>query len=116
MMARVSLILSLVLAATSNAFVVQHNKKSPSLVNSPIRSVSSLSVFDPNHICDGAMAVISDASATSSDYIPGTSGEVSYSRASYYTILGLYLLSFPGLFSTISRSTKAKVKRKVFVT
>ena len=44
------------------------------------------------------------------------SGEISYSKYSYYTVLGLYLLSFPGLWSTIKRSTKAKVKRKTYVT
>jgi hypothetical protein len=42
-------------------------------------------------------------------------GGVSYSKASYYTVLGLYLFSFPGLWSTIQRSTKAKVKRKTYV-
>lgn len=42
-------------------------------------------------------------------------GGVSYSKASYYTVLGLYLLSFPGLWSTIKRSTKAKIKRKTYV-
>ncbi|GMH85840.1 hypothetical protein TrST_g11619 [Triparma strigata] len=40
----------------------------------------------------------------------------SYSKNSYYAILGLYTLSFPGLWSTIKRSTKAKTKRKTFTT
>ena len=53
---------------------------------------------------------ITDAAA------PPEAGGISYSKASYYTILGLYLISFPGLWSTIKRSTKAKVKRKTFVT
>merc|ERR1712232_347827 len=43
-------------------------------------------------------------------------GEISYSKASYYTILALYGLSFPGLWSTIKRSTAAKMKRKTYVT
>lgn len=51
----------------------------------------------------------------SPDYIPGTSGEVTYSKSSYYAILALYLTSFPGLWSTIKRSTKTKVKRKIYV-
>eukprot|EP00555_Chaetoceros_dichaeta_P009182 CAMPEP_0198258628 /NCGR_PEP_ID=MMETSP1447-20131203/7993_1 /TAXON_ID=420782 /ORGANISM="Chaetoceros dichaeta, Strain CCMP1751" /LENGTH=349 /DNA_ID=CAMNT_0043945793 /DNA_START=187 /DNA_END=1236 /DNA_ORIENTATION=- len=38
-----------------------------------------------------------------------------YSKASYYTTLGLYALSFPGIWSQIKRSTKAKTKRKTFV-
>jgi len=28
---------------------------------------------------------------------------------------GLYLISFPGLWSTVKRSTKAKIKRKTYV-
>ena len=87
-------------------------------------------VLDPSHIFDSASMFLADAvdavdpasasvevsaPISSPDYIPGTSGEVSYSRASYYTILGLYVLSFPGLWSTVKRSTAAKVKRMTFV-
>jgi len=46
--------------------------------------------------------------------MPG-SGGVGYSKASYYTTLGLYALSFPGIWSQIKRSTSAKVKRKTYV-
>jgi len=38
-----------------------------------------------------------------------------YSKASYYTTLGLYILSFPGIWSQVKRSTKAKMKRKTFL-
>ncbi len=47
---------------------------------------------------------------------PPEVGGVSYSKASYYTILGLYVLSFPGVWSQVKRSTSAKIKRKTFVT
>jgi len=39
----------------------------------------------------------------------------SYSKASYYTTLALYAASFPGLWSQVKRSTKAKIKRKTYV-
>ena len=39
-----------------------------------------------------------------------------YSKASYYTTLGLYIMSFPGIYSQIKRSTVAKSKRKTYVT
>ena len=39
----------------------------------------------------------------------------SYSKASYYTVLALYAMSFPGVWSQIKRSTSAKIKRKTFV-
>ena len=33
---------------------------------------------------------------------------VGYSKFSYYTTLGLYVLSFPGLWSVVKRATKTK--------
>ena len=38
-----------------------------------------------------------------------------YSRASYYTVLGLYAMSFPGVWSAVKRSTKAKIKKKTYI-
>jgi len=38
-----------------------------------------------------------------------------YSEASYYTSLGLFLLSLPGLWSLIKRSTKSKIVQKTFM-
>lgn len=69
--------------------------------------------FDALDALSNTLMTAVDTSAP--DYIPGTSGEVTYSKASYYVILGLYLTSFPGLWSTIKRSTKAKLKKKTFV-
>lgn len=37
-----------------------------------------------------------------------------YSALSYYGTLGLFILSFPGIISQVTRSTKAKIKRKVY--
>mmetsp|Transcript_21848 Transcript_21848/g.61881 ORF Transcript_21848/g.61881 Transcript_21848/m.61881 type:complete len:268 (-) Transcript_21848:186-989(-) len=110
-MTRFSIPLLLALFATgSHAFVAR-----PSVASAPTGPRQlHLNAVDPMHIFDSASTFLAD-SASSSDYIPGTSGEVSYSRASYYTILGLYLTSFPGLWSTIKRSTSAKVKQKTFV-
>ncbi|XP_051187954.1 protein COFACTOR ASSEMBLY OF COMPLEX C SUBUNIT B CCB1, chloroplastic [Lolium perenne] len=38
-----------------------------------------------------------------------------YSQASYYTSLGLFVLSVPGLWSLIKRSVKSKIVQKTFV-
>ncbi|KAL8459072.1 hypothetical protein ACS0TY_035675 [Phlomoides rotata] len=38
-----------------------------------------------------------------------------YSQASYYTSLGLFIISVPGLWSLIKRSVKSKVVKKTFV-
>lgn len=58
-------------------------------------------------------ALLSQSSLFLSD-VPESAG-ISYSRASYYTVLALYLMSFPGILSTVKRSTSAKIKRKTFV-
>lgn len=63
----------------------------------------------------GSTLLTAVADTADPNYIPGTSGDVTYSKSSYYVILGLYLTSFPGLWSTIKRSTKAKLKKKTFV-
>jgi hypothetical protein len=60
------------------------------------------------------VATTTDASSTSSSFEP-TGFNPTYSKASYYTTLALYVASFPGLWSQIKRSTKAKVKRKTYV-
>ncbi|KAL2939530.1 Protein COFACTOR ASSEMBLY OF COMPLEX C SUBUNIT B CCB1 chloroplastic [Bienertia sinuspersici] len=40
---------------------------------------------------------------------------VGYSAASYYTSLGLFVISVPGLWSLIKRSVKSKIVKKTFV-
>ncbi|KAL3526221.1 hypothetical protein ACH5RR_014593 [Cinchona calisaya] len=39
-----------------------------------------------------------------------------YSQASYYTSLGLFVISVPGLWSLIKRSVKSKIVQKTFTT
>jgi hypothetical protein len=56
-----------------------------------------------------ATAASDTENGSSSSFMP------SYSNASYYTTLALYVASFPGLWSQIKRSTTAKVKRKTYV-
>ncbi|KAL1314508.1 hypothetical protein HN51_041307 [Arachis hypogaea] len=40
---------------------------------------------------------------------------VGYSTASYYTSLGLFVISVPGLWSLIKRSVKSKIVKKTFI-
>ena len=80
-------------------------------------SSSSLHLLDPSTVLDSTSTLLADAaSEIKNTMAPPEAGGISYSKASYYTILGLYLLSFPGLWSTIKRSTKAKVVTKTFET
>jgi len=67
------------------------------------------------HAASSALLVAVDDGSAAASSAPPEFGGISYSRASYYTVLGLYLISFPGLWSTISRSTKAKIKAKTYV-
>lgn len=92
------------LLGSANAFIPRQS------VVTKLTSQTKVLAMDPANVFESASTFLADLE------IPGTSGEVSYSRASYYTILGLYLLSFPGIWSTVKRSTSAKVKRKTYVT
>ncbi|KAL2629595.1 hypothetical protein R1flu_014281 [Riccia fluitans] len=47
--------------------------------------------------------------------IPALAESGGYSQASYYTSLGLFVISVPGVWSLIKRSTKSKIVRKTFV-
>jgi hypothetical protein len=67
-------------------------------------------------LADAPLSADPGAAATAAVASPPEVGGISYSKASYYTVLGLYLLSFPGLWSTVKRSTAAKVKNKTFIT
>jgi len=108
---------NLLLAASStslcNGFVSPSPKIAPLTVKPS--DLSSLHLFPETasdvHFLDSVSTLLSDAVGE----VPQTGG-VSYSKYSYYTVLGLYLFSFPGLWSTIKRSTKAKIKRKTYVT
>ncbi|PAN42870.1 hypothetical protein PAHAL_8G193900 [Panicum hallii] len=55
-------------------------------------------------------AVLLDAAAA-----VAAAGGTGYSQASYYTSLGLFVLSVPGLWSLIKRSVKSKIVQKTFV-
>uniref|UniRef100_A0A1D1ZAV2 Vacuolar protein sorting-associated protein 16 n=1 Tax=Anthurium amnicola TaxID=1678845 RepID=A0A1D1ZAV2_9ARAE len=52
--------------------------------------------------------------AVASPPAPLEGGSVGYSLASYYTSLGLFVISVPGLWSLIKRSVKSKVVQKTF--
>ncbi|KAL7483347.1 hypothetical protein ACHAW6_008995 [Cyclotella cf. meneghiniana] len=81
---------------------------SPDVLDASSASETLLSLVDPAATA-AAEATSAAADPTATSFLP------SYSKASYYTTLALYLASFPGLWSQIKRSTKAKVKRKTYV-
>jgi len=64
-----------------------------------------------NEIIDAISSSLITLSNSDSSVAESTS---TFSKASYYTTLALYAASFPGLWSTIKRSTVAKVKRKTY--
>ena len=83
-------------------------------------SASNLAMVDPLVLSQGVNDWISSSSSSSllsiaQETTTSSSELVTYSKASYYTILGLYVMSFPGLWSQIKRSTTAKIKRKTYV-
>lgn len=67
-----------------------------------------------------ASDALSDAVSSGASILPNEGStfepmKPSYSKWSYYTTLGVYILSFPGIFSQVTRSTKAKLKKKTYV-
>jgi len=46
--------------------------------------------------------------------LPALADDTGYSQVSYYFVLALYILSFPGIFSLVTRSVKSKVVRKTY--
>jgi len=78
-------------------------------------SITADAVTTATTAVDTADATVSSAADVGSSVTPPTDFSPTYSKASYYTTLALYVASFPGLWSQIKRSTKAKIKRKTYV-
>jgi hypothetical protein len=118
MMMKLGLLSLLCMSYSAEAFV---RPQSPTAIRpgfatkKPMPMPTKLHLLDPSHVLETASTLISDATETAKSFAPEEGG-IGYSKASYYTVLGLYALSFPGLWSIIKRSTKAKVKRKEFIT
>jgi len=86
------------------------------LVSSAAASASSTDVVDASSTAAQAAAAVAVPATVA---VPAAVVEevfkLAYSKASYYTTLGLYVLSFPGIWSQIKRSTKAKMKRRLLM-
>lgn len=119
----------LLLAITTNNEVFAFAPSSKPLARHQSKSLS-LSPSDISFLIADAADAVANVASTAVDAVTSsdptdtvtsaveeaaTSFAPTYSKASYYTTLGLYALSFPGLWSQIKRSTKAKVKRKTYV-
>merc|ERR1719231_1520214 len=46
--------------------------------------------------------------------LPAFADDTGYSQVSYNFVLFLYVISFPGIYSLVTRSVKAKVVRKTY--
>lgn len=118
MITRSLLLLVPLLALSSNGFVVVPS--TPLLSSHLSRQGSSSTISSPKTtrvaLFDSSVidALTSLPIAETADAVSEV-GAVTYSKASYYTTLALYVASFPGLWSQIKRSTKAKIKQKVYV-
>jgi len=97
------------IASTSNGFIT--NAPQSSLITPKRTSTSIAALAGINEVVD---AMTSSLMTISSDVSSIEGSEPTFSKASYYTTLALYVASFPGLLSQVKRSTGAKVKRKTF--
>lgn len=92
----------------ATAFVIPSHKLttlSIGGIHRPLHSFIDASILDS--VTSSVSQLIADGEVAD---LPGT-----YSKASYYTVLALYAMSFPGVWSQIKRSTSAKIKRKTFI-
>ena len=136
-MANVSVLVVIwsVIASLSQAFAPPgfRTRMIPTQQTDPKRQVHTQFMLDPSHVTfvEGAMSTTSshlptlwnplDVLGSAGILLADTNSDTtanepaSYSKWSYYTTLSLYALSFPGIWSQIKRSTKAKLKRKTYV-
>jgi len=100
-----------------SAFTIPTPLKSTTSGNKSSTTARNMMEMDPHQFTTSVMDILSSSSNMLADApaAPPTDFEPSYSKASYYTVLGLYVMSFPGIWSQIKRSTKAKVKRKTYI-
>ena len=122
-MVRISAVILATIVATTRcaAFQCGNMVKVPSLLSHGKLSYRNTKKIESTNHVRNSMNEVMDGIASSWMTLANTAEEdgvnafsSTYSNASYYTVLGLYLLSFPGLWSTVKRSTKAKVKRKTY--
>lgn len=72
-------------------------------------------MVSPVEVADAAVAVHHSVSSALPSFLLGDEEiSVGYSKFSYYTTLGLYVLSFPGLWSVVKRATKTKYKEATY--
>lgn len=62
-----------------------------------------------------SVSLLQEAATINPVVVVGEAAGVGYSSASYYTSLGLFVISVPGLWSLIKRSVKSKVVQKTFI-
>lgn len=83
--------------------VVQHTRK-------PKKHVAHVSLHD-----DPLVSCIIHQQQQNPYHLVLLAESAGYSLASYYTSLGLFVISVPGLWSLIKRSVKSKIVQKTFI-
>jgi hypothetical protein len=105
---------------TASSLLADADLYSDAVLSHASSSIATVGTGSAVDVSAAALTVLADASSSPTDLAsfssPPEAGGITFSKASYYTVLGLYLLTFPGVWSTVKRSTTAKVKRKTFVT
>ncbi|TQD84342.1 hypothetical protein C1H46_030123 [Malus baccata] len=94
------------------------NKKREVVMSSLHESLGSTSSYLVPLLLEPPQQLNASSSSISSSlmFVVGAAeGAVGYSLASYYTSLGLFVISVPGLWSLIKRSVKSKVVQKTFI-
>jgi hypothetical protein len=96
--------IALVLLATLTSGL-QPQRTAPRRPALPQRRPPATSAFAPAAVA--ALAALEPLPALAAQ-------EGTFSAASYYTTLALYVVSFPGVYSLVTRSVKSKIVRKTY--
>lgn len=75
----------------------------------PKKLLLHVSLHDPLSLSSSSSALVDYIAQQNSHSLVLLAESVGYSLASYYTSLGLFVISVPGLWSLIKRSVKSKV-------
>ncbi|RDX64070.1 Protein COFACTOR ASSEMBLY OF COMPLEX C SUBUNIT B CCB1, chloroplastic [Mucuna pruriens] len=83
--------------------------------NKPKKHVTHVSLHDPIVSSSALADYIIHHQQQNPFHLVLLAETVGYSLASYYTSLGLFVISVPGLWSLIKRSVKSKIVQKTFI-
>ncbi|TMX04001.1 hypothetical protein EJD97_012227 [Solanum chilense] len=105
----------LVLSPLSLPWSLQSVQKPHVCLRTKPRSRFAVKAYSDVLFCAASATALLYQENPSSLFSLAAAADAGYSLASYYTSLGLFVISVPGLWSLIKRSVKSKIVQKTFI-